>query len=210
MLGNNSQENNGPGSLLRGGEFCSPVESRLCTEDVLLSELRSPARAKFRWHEHELAYVTVVLEGDYLEGDRGRLEDLCAFIAAFNPAVGCNNETVIGPSGASFFTIELRDQRRKELRLRGHAVARTSHVSLNTQTSDALLAGKRRAGIAGGDRAIQLWRENCTPVARPGEGTNARRIFRHDQDVHLADEAGVHPVHLARAFRRTERLTPGD
>ena len=126
MLGNNSQENNGPGSLLRGGEFCSPVESRLCTEDVLLSELRSPARAKFRWHEHELAYVTVVLEGDYLEGDRGRLEDLCAFIAAFNPAVGCNNETVIGPSGASFFTIELRDQRRKELRLRGHAVARTS------------------------------------------------------------------------------------
>jgi len=129
MLGNNSQENNGPGSLLRGGEFCSPVESRLCTEDVLLSELRSPARAKLRWHEHELAYVTVVLEGDYLEGDRGRLEDLCAFIAAFNPAVGCNNETVIGPSGASFFTIELRDQRRKELRLRGHAVARTSHVS---------------------------------------------------------------------------------
>jgi AraC family transcriptional regulator len=172
--------------------------------------IAQPCRAKLRWHEHELAYVTVVLEGDYLEGDRGRLEDLCAFIAAFNPAVGCNNETVIGPSGASFFTIELRDQRRKELRLRGHAVARTSHVSLNTQTSDALLAGKRRAGIAGGDRAIQLWRENCTPVARPGEGTNARRIFRHDQDVHLADEAGVHPVHLARAFRRTERLTPGE
>ncbi|HVR24536.1 MAG TPA: AraC family transcriptional regulator [Candidatus Polarisedimenticolia bacterium] len=26
----------------------------------------------------------------------------------------------------------------------------------------------------------------------------------------LADQAGVHPVHLARAFRRTERLTPGE
>ena len=26
----------------------------------------------------------------------------------------------------------------------------------------------------------------------------------------LADEAGVHPVHLARAFRRSEKLTPGE
>ena len=78
MLGNNSQENNGPGSLLRGGEFCSPVESRLCTEDVLLSELGQPCPCKIPRHEHELAYVTVVPPGDYLEGDRGRLEDLCA------------------------------------------------------------------------------------------------------------------------------------
>ena len=81
---------------------------------MLLSELRQPCPRKVPRHEHELACVTVVLEGDYLKGDRGRLEDLCAFTAAFNPA-GVQYETVIGPSGASFLSIELRDQRRKEL-----------------------------------------------------------------------------------------------
>src|ERR1700723_3724169 len=76
MSGSNSPEINRPGSLLRRGEFYSPVESRLSTDAVLLSELRQPCPRKVPRHEHELAYVTVVLQGDYLEGDRGKLEDL--------------------------------------------------------------------------------------------------------------------------------------
>ena len=83
-----------PGSHLRGGEFYSPIQARLRTGEVLPR------------HQHELAYVTVVLRGDYLEGDRGRLDELRPFTAVFNPA-GIEHSTVIGPAGASFFTIEL-------------------------------------------------------------------------------------------------------
>src|SRR3984893_16760106 len=106
VSGDNGPENNDPGGLLRGGEFYSPVESRLCTEDVLLSELRQPCPRRVPRHEHELAYVTVVLHGDYLEGDRASLDELRPLASVLNPA-GATHSTVIGPSGAWLFTIEL-------------------------------------------------------------------------------------------------------
>jgi AraC family transcriptional regulator len=222
MSGSNSQENDSPGSLLRGGEFYSPVESRLCTEDVLLSELRQPCPRKVPRHEHELAYVTVVLQGDCLEGDRGKLEDLCALTAAFNPA-GVQHETVIGPSGASFFTIELRDQRLKDLGVRLPAQTKFDrgsgamllpglrmYLALKTQTSDAVLLESdvlellaAIAGFSSGEKTAPRWL-----------GRVKERMHEEFSDkirmCDLADEAGVHPVHLARAFRRTERLTPGE
>src|SRR5712671_3264018 len=110
-------EGQDPGTLLRGGEFYSPVKARLRTEDVLLSELRQPCSRKVPRHEHELAYVTVVLCGDYLEGDRGKLEELHPFTAVFNPS-GVQHATVIGPAGASFFTIELHHEHLQQLGLR--------------------------------------------------------------------------------------------
>ena len=85
------------------------MQARLRTGDVLLSELRQPCSRTVPRHEHELAYVTVVLDGDYLEGDRGKLDELRPFTAVFNPA-GSTHSTVIGPAGASFFTIEFRDE----------------------------------------------------------------------------------------------------
>src|ERR1700722_2584867 len=117
MSGSNSPEINRPGSLLRRGEFYSPVESRLSTDAVLLSELRQPCPRVVPRHQHELAYVTVVLQGDYLEGDRGKLEELAPFTAVFNPS-GVRHATLIGPAGASFFTIELRDENIQRLGLR--------------------------------------------------------------------------------------------
>src|ERR1700688_1231312 len=97
-----------PGTFLRGGEFYSPVQARLGTDDVLLSELRQPCSRNVPRHEHELAYVTVLLRGDYLEGDRGKLDEMRPLTAVFNPARTAHS-TVIGPSGACLFTIELRE-----------------------------------------------------------------------------------------------------
>src|SRR5436305_8011687 len=86
---------NDPGKFLRGGEFYSPVQARLRTGDVVLSELHQPCSRAVPRHEHELAYVTMVLHGDYLEGDR-RLDEMRPFTAVFNPA-GITHSTVIGP-----------------------------------------------------------------------------------------------------------------
>src|SRR5437879_13242073 len=106
-----------PGTLLRGGEFYSPIQARLRTSDILLSELRQPCSRKVPRHQHELAYVTVVLQGDYLEGDRGKLDELRPFTAVFNPA-GTVHSTIIGPAGASFFTIELCEENLRHLGIR--------------------------------------------------------------------------------------------
>src|SRR4051812_29616362 len=108
------QSGGDPGKLLRGGEFYSPVKARLGTDEVLLSELCQPISRSVPRHEHELAYVTVVLQGDYLEGDHGKLDELRPFTAVFNPA-GTAHSTVIGAAGASFFTIELREQNLNQL-----------------------------------------------------------------------------------------------
>src|ERR1700674_5014770 len=109
-------EGRDPGTFLRGGEFYSPVEARLRTDDVVLSALRQPCSRTIPRHQHELAYITVVLGGNYREGDHGKLDDLLPFTASFNPT-GVQHASVIGPAGVSFFTIELRDGLLRQLDL---------------------------------------------------------------------------------------------
>jgi hypothetical protein len=119
---------------------------------------------------------------------------LCAFTATFNPA-GVQHETVIGPSGASFFTIELRGQRLKDLGVRLPAQTKSDrgsgamllpglrmYLAHKTQTSDAVLLEsdvlELLAAIAG-----FLWGENCTQVAGPREGTRRALISRFGETL---------------------------
>ena len=219
-------DGNDPGKVLRGGEFYSSVQGRLRTEDVLLSELQQPCSRKVPRHEHELAYVTVVLRGDYLEGER-RLEELRPFTAVFNPA-GIAHETVIGPAGAAFFTIELRDRQLRELgmRLPVHTLLDPGagtllwpglrlYSAFKTQTLDPLLLEGHVMEMLGAIRELS----SC---GTPADESTAPRWFGrvkaclHEEFLSnirirdLADVAGVHPVHLARVFRKHEKQTPGD
>ena len=213
---------NDPGKLLRGGEFYSPIQARLGTGDVLLSELRQPCSRSVPRHEHELAYVTVVLHGDYLEGDRGKLDELRPFTAVFNPA-GTTHSTVIGPSGASFFTVELRGEALRQLGIR--LPRRTTfdrgagamlwpglrlYSAFKTQTADPLLIEAYVFDMLGAitgyetpHRMVPRWFTRVKERLHEGfrDGLRMRD---------LAHDAGVHPVHLARVFRKIERRTPGE
>jgi AraC family transcriptional regulator len=224
-----------PGSILRGGEFYSPVQARLRTDEVLLSELRQPCSRRVPRHEHELAYVTVVLNGDYLEGDRGKLDELRPFTAVFNP-VGTAHSTVIGPSGASFFTLEFRDQTLAPLGLRLPTATTFDrgagamlwpglrlYSAFKTQTADSL-----RDSLSCSLTTDSLTLEACIlEIAGAIAGFDApeksapRWFHRVKERLHadfrehlrirdLARDAGVHPVHLARVFRKIENRTPGD
>lgn len=212
----------GPGTLLLGGEFYSPVQARLRTGDVLLSELRQPGSRSVPRHEHELAYVTVVLHGDYLEGDRGHLDELRPFTAVFNPA-GTAHSTVIGPSGASFFTVELC---KENLRRLGVSLPRRTtfdrgagtllwpglrlYSAFKTQTADPLVLEAyvlemlgAIAGFEAPEKTAPRWFGRVKDRLHAG--------FREPLRMRdLAREAGVHPVHLARVFRKMERRTPGE
>jgi AraC family transcriptional regulator len=215
-------EGHNPGTLLRGGEFYSPVETRLRTEDVLLSELRQPCARKVPRHQHELPYVTVVLDGDYLEGDRGQLEELRPLTAVFNPS-GIRHTTVIGPAGAALFTIELRDESLRQLGMR--LPLRTEvdrgagtmlwpglrlYSAVKTQTADSLALESHVLELLGaiaGSAAV----EKSAPRWLGRVKERMQEEFQNDIRMRdLADDAGVHPVHLARVFRAQERRTPGD
>jgi AraC family transcriptional regulator len=220
-----------PGTFLRGGEFYSPIQARLRTSDVLLSELRQPGSRSVPRHEHELAYVTVVLGGDYLEGDHGQLDELRPFTAVFNPA-GARHSTVIGPSGASLFTIELCEGSLRDLGIR---LPRNTmfdrgagallwpglrlYSAFKAQAADARVEGNvfeaqvleaqvlemlgAIAGIETPSKTAPRWFGRVKD--RLHEGFRERLRMRD-----LAQEVGVHPVHLARVFRKLERRTPGE
>lgn len=215
----------GPG-VLRGGEFYSPVQARLRTAEVVLSELCQPVSRNVPRHEHELAYVTVVLRGDYLEGDHGKLEELPPFTAVFNPA-GAAHATVIGPAGARLFTVELCAASLRELGIRVPRQTTFDHGSgallwpglrlysaFKAQSHDAPAESHileahvlEMLGAIGGfeapDRTVPRWFVRVKERLREG----FREPLRMGE---LAREAGVHPVHLARVFRRMEKRTPGE
>ncbi len=210
-----------PGKLLRGGEFYSPVQARLRTDDVLLSELRQPCSRSVPRHEHELAYVTVVLGGDYLEGDR-KLDELRPFTAVFNPA-GIKHSTVIGPAGAAFFTIELREENLWQLgvRLPQHTTFDRGagamlwpglrlYSAFKTQTADPLVLESYVLDMLGAIAGFQS-PERHTPRWFGWVKERLHEGFREPIRMRdLAAEAGVHPVHLARVFRAVEHRTPGE
>jgi AraC family transcriptional regulator len=215
-----------PGTYLRGGEFYSPIEGRLRTDDVVLTELRQPCSRSVPRHEHELAYITVVLQGDYLEGDRGVLDELRPFTAVFNPA-GTAHSTVIGPAGATLFTIELYEENLRRLGVRLPAQTTFDrgagtmlwpglrlYSAFKMQTSDPLgLAGHIVEGhvlemlgavtVEAPDNTAPRWFADVKDRLHEG----FRKPLRMRD---LAREAGVHPVHLARVFRNLERRTPGE
>jgi AraC family transcriptional regulator len=216
-----------PGGLLRGGEFYSPIRGRLRTDDVLLSELRQPCSRQVPRHQHELAYVTVVLQGDYLEGDRGQLEDLRPLTAVFNPA-GIEHSTIIGPAGASFFTIELREENLRHLGIglprrttfdRGAGAMLWPGLRLysafKTGTADPMVLEahvlEMLGAIAGFEVPDKVAMEKAAPRWFGRVKERLHEGFREPLRMRdLAREAGVHPVHLARVFRKMERRTPGE
>ena len=218
-----------PGKLLRGGEFYSPLRARLRTDDVLLSELLQPCSRKVPRHEHELAYVTVVLHGDYLEGDR-KLMEIAPFTATFNPA-GVAHSTVIGPEGAAFFTVEVRGEhlQRLQMRLPDETLFDREagamlwpglrlYSAFKAQTADALIVEGHVLELLGAIEGLQPRGHEAAKLAGLAAPRWLGRVkerleeeFRGELRMRdLACEAGVHPVHLARVFRAREKQTPGD
>jgi AraC family transcriptional regulator len=130
---------------------------------------------------------------------------------------------LIGPAGASFFTIELRHQHLRQLDVRlppqttfdrGAGAMLWPGLRLysafKAQTADTLvLEGyvlEMLGAIAdfhGPEKSAPRW------LGRVKERLHEE--FREELRMReLASEAGVHPVHLARTFRAHEKQTPGD
>jgi len=220
MPGDDGSSSN-PGKVLRGGEFYSPVQARLLVGEVLLSELRQPCPRSVPRHEHELAYVTVMLQGDYQEGDHGHLAELQPLTAAFNPA-GVAHTTIIGPAGASFFTIEFRIGTLRSLDLtlplypaldRGSGAMLWSALRLYSAFKTQPAALELEASVLEVLGAVSRCedREYSAPPWFRRVKEKLKEEFREPLRVRdLAREAGVHPVHLARVFRRFEKQTPGE
>jgi len=192
----------------------------------VLRELDYAPLALLPRHSHETAYISLLLEGRYLEGDGRRKRHFQPGTMLLHPA-GETHSNRVARSGARIFCIEFTPASLRRLSV--HDVDLSKGVE--RQGGPAVRLGHRlyqqfRQTDTASTLAMEgLILEILSELLFPEQtGKDSRRLpwmkrvlaFLHAsyrEPVSLAKTAqvaGVHPVHLARSFRRTHGQTLGE
>jgi len=176
-------------------------------------------------HAHERPYVCLVVAGGYVEHTRRATRECAAASLLLHPA-GEEHEEIFAPSGGRIFHIELPPRIVESVRTIGVALDRDVHTADDTATAVArrmrseLLAWDSVSPLAVEGLALQLLAELGRPPSRVRAAEPAwlgrvlELLHARFRDrlalAEIAREAGVHPAHLARAFREHRRCTIGE
>lgn len=200
------------------GSFFGAIQGRREQCGAIFTDLRHTAPRKLPMHSHELPFFALLLNGLYAERYGRRQAQYGPFTIMFRPA-GVPHQDEIGPRGLRFFEIELRPCWQK--RVADYSVA------LDTPRDELgggplLWLGLKlfrevQASSAPDDLAVESLLAEILSFAACLRYLETRhappwlsRILDKVQSEHcrrlsldeLAYEAGVHPVHLSRVFRR--------
>src|SRR5436190_24153801 len=200
---------------LGAGSFFGAVQDRREEGGAIFTDLRHPSPRKLPSHSHELPFFAVLLDGLYAERYGREDRQFRPFTLHFRPA-GIPHQDEIGPPGVRFFEIELRPTWRQRLQ--------DCSASLDISRDDCyggelLWLGMklfREVRSAADDLSIESLLSELTAAAArmPREGKQRPAWLRRIIDRlsieycerltldELSREAGVHPVHLSRVFRR--------
>lgn len=196
--------------------------------DLLLTELRHPARRTFPHHAHRYAYLSLLLAGGYREQAAGRVLVQRPLTVAFHPP-GLEHRDEVAEGGVRLLCVEVGERWLGRLREEGplaldlHALPGGEAVRLAVRlfrelrqweeaTSPLLAEGLALELLAmAASRARRRPPRERHPPAWLGKvEEHLRATFHHPPGLErLAAEAGVHPVHLARTFRHFRGCTPG-
>lgn len=188
-----------------------------------LSLTRYDGRTVLPWHEHDAPYLTFVLDGAYRESVRGATREVTPRSAVYHPA-GERHADEFGGRPTACLDLRFESAWLQSVAARGCATDRPSVLDSpavarigagmmrELRRTDAvspmivegllleLFAETERCRISPAAppwlrRVRELAEERCT--ARPSLGE-------------LANECGVHPTHVARAFRTHYGCTIGE
>lgn len=206
---------------MRGGSFYGSIQHRSQISGATFTDLRHNCPRKLPSHSHELPFFCMTLGGDY--GERyGRQEcQLRPFTFIFRPAEVPHQDEV-GPRGVLLFGIEISGEWQEGV-LACSGKLDTPHN--DAHGGDLFTLGLRifhetRARVIDQLATESLVAELLGATARMPDdrGSQApnwiRRVLVKLQDQYcehltlndLSREAGVHPVHLSRVFRRFMRV----
>jgi len=209
---------NGP-QALGAGTFYGAVQARREQCDAIFTDLRHKSPRKLPSHAHELPFFAVLMEGLY--GERyGRQErQFRPFTVHFRPA-GVPHQDEVGPPGVRFFEIEIRPSWRKRLEdcstaldvprddctggellwlamklfREVHGTTNPDDLSIESLLVELMTAAARMPPDPELERPAWLSR-----IIEKLAVDYAERVTLDD----LSREAGVHPVHLSRVFRKS-------
>jgi AraC family transcriptional regulator len=211
-----------PQPTLQHGEFFGTREQRREVAGYsLLIAAADPARSVAR-HTHEDAHFILLLDGHYLSSARGAGHLNAEPALIYNPP-GTTHQDAFPESRGRFIGISVSAARLAE----AAQVTAPSEAAIRIWDTAALHTAHRLArSVAHGARDLGLEalclelvgsfaRERAIERRPPGWLVTAREVL-HDRardELTMADVApdvGVHPVYLARVFRRFFGCTPAE
>jgi len=200
------------------GTFYGAIHGRREQCGAIFSDVRHSSPRRLPMHSHELPFFALLLDGLYGERYGRQNTQFVPFSLMFRPA-GIPHQDEIGPRGLRFFEIELRPAWQKRLAdcsafldtprdevgggpllWLGMKLFRENQLcsSPDEFAVESLLA-----------EMLSFAARTCDPESRHAPPWLARILeklktdhCRHLTLDELAHEAGVHPVHLSRVFRR--------
>jgi AraC family transcriptional regulator len=217
----NSDCEAGREQALGAGSFYGSVEGKREQCGAIFTNLRHASPRRLPSHSHELPFFALLLEGEYGERYQRRERQFRPFTIHFRPA-GVPHQDEVGPRGVRFFEIEIRPGWRQRLadgsaaldlayddcqggRLLwlGVKMFREFQGATVSDPLDDLSIESLLVEMLG--YVARRRRENVTQppawLGRITEKLAAEYCQRLTLDE-LGREAGVHPVHLSRVFRR--------
>jgi AraC family transcriptional regulator len=211
---------------LRYGQFYGEMRKASKFPGLVLTETIYPPRLRILPHSHENAYFCFILQGSYTEVYGAKTRDCTAFTLAFHPPAEVHSEN-FDDSEVHSFNVEIEPSRIDRIRqysrildtpihLRGGMPAMIATRLYSEFRSQDDISPLAIEGLflellsAAERRSTGLWRcKSNTWLKRAKDLLHAR--FGDSMSLsEIAAEVGVHPVYLAREFRRCFRCTIGD
>jgi AraC family transcriptional regulator len=204
---------------MRQGEFFGTTYARGAGGGVVLSALRHAQPRQLPAHEHEAAFFTMLLRGSYVER-AGRAEFRYRPLGVVFHPPSLAHLDAVEASESLLVTLEIPPGFFDE-----HDVARPPLASQSLAASRLMLSlyaeTRARDVVALDVESVTI--ELLADASRQrsfDEQTAPRWLSRvidrlhseSDSRIRIADlarDAGVHPVHLTRVFRRRLGVTPG-
>jgi AraC family transcriptional regulator len=211
---------------LAPGEFHGTRRLARQVAGLTLTEYQFAPNCAIPGHCHEQSYVSLVLEGGWQESYGAAARERKPLTLSVHPA-GERHSEQLGNRGARAFHIEFSPDWMRRLESYSVVLARAAQVESGPSIWHAqrLHAEFRRADPCFPILAEGIVLESIGALARtavrPARGgpppwlAGVRDIlqarFAEPLTLHdIARTAGVHPVHLARAFRREFRCSVGE
>jgi AraC family transcriptional regulator len=208
------------GQLLENGSFFGTATSHRIVAGVTLTEGRYASRARIPPHAHRSPYLCVVLHGEFEELSAGRRETCGPGTVVFHPAEE-EHADHMGAMGARCFNLQLGFKLAAQLE--ATSALPGSRAALPPGRITALAVSLRRpstsltALVVEGALLDILAELPSRDTARIQVRPKPRWLDRAMEQLRLADppsvtelaeDAGVHPVYFARAFRAATRFAP--
>ena len=209
---------------LTGGIFYGSVAARQTIAGAIFTELRHAQARKLPAHSHELPFFCLFFGGEYAEKYGRRDVQFRPFTVSFRPA-GVPHQDEVGPRGARMFGIEIdRGWQRSLADCSGNLGIAYDFDGGELLWLAVKLYAETRTPLDSHELQVEsLLSELLGAVAcKPERCTTApfwmRRLkekliseFRQRLTMNdLAHEAGVHPVHVSRVFRRVTGMGIGE